>query len=294
MLTFPCYILMVTYLQTIFSGQVCKKLVHLSVEEGKNALLQINETEVEEISWILHTNHIATTMPDKPISVKDRKLKRWLHSLTDGSLKMINVTRHNEGSYTANIFKKSEEHCTQRYRLKVYPRLSEQDVYISVNVSINETCGMTLTCTVNGSDVKIFWSENGTAVTNRTLNLYGIRPSISYKCIAKNPVSRVSKTVTPWTYCPEETNISQLQLSGSPGILTALLCIAVVIIAGAIFVAFTLVKKRKAKKLDHRGEPPTIYAKVLKQDRDSAAFSSTPRCPDNETTLYATITNHVK
>ncbi|XP_044128698.1 SLAM family member 8-like [Bufo gargarizans] len=215
------YIMIILYTESTLCSQVCSDIMTIAGSEGENVILDINETEVKEISWLLGRHHIVTTEPGKIIHVKKRKLSQRLEGTDQGSLKIINLHMEDQGNYSATVFKEKQKDCVQNFWVKVYPKLLKKDIEIKINVSETESCNMTLTCTANNPYVRISWrnqTEGYKVVRNHTLNLNNIHPTTIYHCIAETPVIRISRSVRPWTFCQKETAIGLAPRAGSPSI----------------------------------------------------------------------------
>ncbi|CAN2390108.1 hypothetical protein PRIEUP_LOCUS144 [Pristimantis euphronides] len=199
-------------------NHACSNVVIVHAAVGEIVVLQINETEVKEISWTLGGNHIVTIESGKPAMVKDRKLEKRLLGSHQGSLKIMDVHMEDQGEYSATVFKEKIKDCVQHFRVKIYPKLSNKDIVIKSNVSGTKNCSVTLTCTVNKSDVTVFWSnqkENSTVIRDHTITLSNTHPDSIYNCTAENPVIRTSRSITPWIFCQKGTATSLLNPAGS-------------------------------------------------------------------------------
>ncbi|CAN2390105.1 hypothetical protein PRIEUP_LOCUS141 [Pristimantis euphronides] len=159
-----------------------------------------------DITWFVSGNHFATSESGKNIKIRDNRYKEKVFSTEDGSLLMKNLVREDEGTYSASTMKSTsgrEELCAQIYDLRVYEMLSDDNIEIEYDVSSNETCNVTFNCTVRGSDVTITWETttgNDTSMTG-VVHVQDPDPQVIYTCIGWNPVTRASKSVTPWEYC---------------------------------------------------------------------------------------------
>ncbi|XP_073493772.1 SLAM family member 6-like [Phyllobates terribilis] len=199
----------ILYSRPTLCSDVCSGVLNIPATEGENIILPINETEVKEISWILGGYHIVTTKPGNECSVKNRRLIERLQGTDQGSLKINDVRMEDQGEYSATVFKQKNNHCLQHFQVKIYPKLLNEDVEIKIKVSENKSC--IFTCSVNNSDVTIFWSyqsERNTNIRNPTLKLYDINPNSTYTCVAENPANRISRSIKPWILCQKETDYS--------------------------------------------------------------------------------------
>ncbi|XP_075463851.1 SLAM family member 9-like isoform X2 [Ascaphus truei] len=196
--------------KSILCDVTCGDIRNVVGREGGEVTLQVNQTAITDITWIgcKIVKHIATTRPDGSVDIRDRQYKGRLYSWPDASLHITHLTSEDQGTYMGQIFSEEEENtCTQLYDLRVYKKLSTEDINIHHQVTGSETCNVTLICTVSGSDVTRTWydfNSHEINVTNHTLHVYNPDTNRSYTCTARNPVSDTSRTVIPWEYCEEE------------------------------------------------------------------------------------------
>ncbi|XP_069806259.1 SLAM family member 5-like [Dendropsophus ebraccatus] len=233
-------LVVVLCIEPTLCSRVCSGRKDIFVAEGKNVTLQINETEVKEISWLQNGFHIASVVRGTLI-VKTAKLRGRLNSTDQGSLMITHVRMKDQGEYTASVLKE-EKDCIQLFGLKVYPKLLPKDIDISTQLSESGSCN--LTCVVNKKKTKIFWtneSGNNTIVTDHyTLILDNTDPNSNYTCTAENPLTRISRSIQPWSACWEgETAISQPHQNGSNSS-----WIPIFIVVLIILLAFVLIKKK--------------------------------------------------
>lgn len=85
-------------------------------------ILQVDETEITEISWVFKSAHIATTKLDNTIDIKNRNYKSKLYTENNGSLGIAKINMDDNGTYVASIFKKEDDACKQSYDLTVYSK----------------------------------------------------------------------------------------------------------------------------------------------------------------------------
>ncbi|KAM4013348.1 SLAM family member 5-like [Anomaloglossus baeobatrachus] len=166
----------------------------------ENVTLNVHEKNVDDITWTYDQNRIAATGPQKPINVT-RTYRGKLASDQNGSLIIMHLQQEDEGMYGASIKLRNGEMREAQYQLQVYQKLSVEDIKIEHNVSSHEPCDLNLTCTANGFDVIISWTSSGLNVTSNVVNVRNPGPETRYTCVAQNPISHPSKSVTPVDYC---------------------------------------------------------------------------------------------
>ncbi|XP_044128544.1 SLAM family member 5-like [Bufo gargarizans] len=225
------WILIGIYLKCTLCDRSCGERNHVIGAEGGDVLLQVDPDGVMgDITWFLSGNHFATSEPGKIIKIRDSRYKEKVDSTEDGSVLMKNLAKKDEGTYIASTLKSTsgiEELCALIYDLRVYEMLSDDNIEIDYEVSSNETCNVTFICTVRTSDVTITWESSTNNDVNVTSNVVHVQDpdlKVIYTCTAWNPISSVSKSVTPWEYCKigrqqisedyKDMNIIRLKLAG--------------------------------------------------------------------------------
>ncbi|OCT69250.1 SLAM family member 9 [Xenopus laevis] len=224
----------------------CKATKSVAATEGEETILQVNRTGITEISWTLKGQHIATTKPNEPIEWKNRQFKTRLGSKPDASLIINKITREDQETYMADMRGLEEEDdFTQCYNVTVYKRLKYEDIEIYFTRAGETICNINVTCTGNeGSNVTWIYISNDTIEEpNHTLYIYHVTPDHSYNCSLKNPVSKVFRTINPWTLCNEGKQYKMV-------LLAILLPAAIVIFCLLIF--FRLKKKLKTFRFRDR------------------------------------------
>ncbi|XP_066465091.1 uncharacterized protein [Eleutherodactylus coqui] len=114
-------ILLLTLLKCVFCYPPCGKEKNVSAVEGENVILQVDEEDFNEISWVIGGAHIATTKPNNTIEIKSHNYKSKLYTDKNGSLGIAKVIMEHSGTFIASIFK-NEDPCSQSYHLTVYKK----------------------------------------------------------------------------------------------------------------------------------------------------------------------------
>ncbi|EMP31354.1 SLAM family member 5 [Chelonia mydas] len=154
------------------------------------------------------------------LHVSHQRYRERLRVLDGGhSLQIMDLSQEDTGTYTAQIATEgTTEAIFQRFALHVSQRLTESDINIvpgqdSVR-TVNGTCNVTLNCSLlgGGEDVTYTWTqtaESSVVSTGTSIPLShrlgsGVSP---VTCMARNPVSNSSKSISPQEVC--EGNILQ-------------------------------------------------------------------------------------
>ncbi|XP_053561127.1 SLAM family member 5 [Bombina bombina] len=182
--------------------------------EKEDVILQVDKSiNIQNIVWNIGDDYLAKTSPNGQIDFQRNTLKKKLQSEQDASLKFLRLTEEDQRTYIANILLSDETTCKQLFDLRVYKKLSTEDIMINISKHItNDTCNINLTCSVNRSDVNVTWSSSrNTRKYEATIFLH-IRnvENENDTCTAENPVSKASRTVSPWEYCDKETKSTPL------------------------------------------------------------------------------------
>ncbi|XP_075048012.1 cell adhesion molecule CEACAM3-like isoform X2 [Mixophyes fleayi] len=101
-------------------GALCGERRNVSGIEGGDVTLPVDQTEIRDISWVTDKRIIARTEPGKPVVVREKLYNGRLDVTADGSLIITNLSREDQGIYTADIQGQSSEQCTQIYYLTIY------------------------------------------------------------------------------------------------------------------------------------------------------------------------------
>ncbi|XP_066428573.1 SLAM family member 5-like [Eleutherodactylus coqui] len=186
---------------------------NVSAAEEGDATLHVGHTGVSFINWVTVPDgaFIVTTKSGGSIDDSNviKRFKGRLRITDNGSLHITNLSLQDTGIYRATIPNTDKGETCILYNLTVYERLSAGYINITHSITSNDTCSLSLLCTVDRRDVLITWSTVHSSDINVTQGVLYVPPSdvsLTYTCTARNPVSTVSKTVIPREYC--QTSIS--------------------------------------------------------------------------------------
>ncbi|KAM4664781.1 SLAM family member 6-like [Discoglossus pictus] len=192
----------------LVKGILCSECGHTKAVngiKGEDAILQLDQ-KIVDVAWYFRNSLVAITFTDKRIDIRDDHLERRLYSMADASLRINHLTERDQGIYTASVRSKNRI-CTQRYDLKTYKKISREDIKIHQKVIKNETCHVMLTCTVNGRDVTVTWTDSRTQNINGTdncLHIANVTEDVNYTCTAENMISKASRSVSPFISCKQD------------------------------------------------------------------------------------------
>ncbi|XP_048867665.1 CD48 antigen-like isoform X2 [Brienomyrus brachyistius] len=199
----------------------------------------------------------------------------------NGSLTINPLIKSDTGEYTFESLPPPWPSETHVIQLNVYDRIVSVEMDSQVSYSPdNSTCTVTLSCTVNGSVVKLSWSKDHEKIPdaegNETLVVTPTAGEELYSCTASNPVSSQTASLgvsSCQTHVPLDTSIYVLAGTG-------ILLLLILAIIGRIF---QVRAKREAK------ESP-VYAEVNKRHlRDIGSRQTSPSV--NMSTCYDVLQN---
>ncbi|XP_030044101.1 signaling lymphocytic activation molecule isoform X2 [Microcaecilia unicolor] len=148
------------------------------------------------------------------------------------SLEIYEITRQNAGFYVV-VWTKGHVDKENYLQLDVYEQISASSIPVTKMLE-NETCTMLLNCTVEkGDNVTYNWTQRHGNITRQlahNASILTITPapgdtSLSYDCMAKNPVSQSYHVYNPWTECYPSA------LPSEAGLLAPIVAVPVVLIA---------------------------------------------------------------
>ncbi|KAE8588488.1 hypothetical protein XENTR_v10022569 [Xenopus tropicalis] len=186
-------------------GSVCSETRKVIGAEGSDVTMPVNKEAVKEVIWVFNHRCIAKTWPNQNSDITDSAYNGRVSKEAGFSIVIKNVTKEDEGLYTANVLRGAAEVYEQLcYQLRVYENLSHKDLEIHHLFTDRENCHLNLSCTVNRADVTVTWNSAGRGETNvANITYHGNSPATdsSYTCIAANPASNVSRTIIPRLFC---------------------------------------------------------------------------------------------
>ncbi|XP_036724529.1 SLAM family member 6 isoform X1 [Balaenoptera musculus] len=194
------------------------------------------EEKIMSITWLHDGKSIIFIEPNEALNrVTDPKRKNRLKVTKSYSLQLSNLTMADTGTYSAQITTLTSSLFTS-YDLRIFRRLRNLQVVPHTKWSKNRTCEIHLTCSVeNPNDNILFrWQVSGNTLQSEANLTISWDPKSfdeeTYTCVAENPVSNSSFSVsvqslcksffqfsTPQTQCPAETVRNLEYASFSPG-----------------------------------------------------------------------------
>uniref|UniRef100_A0A8D0ZJG6 SLAM family member 6 n=1 Tax=Sus scrofa TaxID=9823 RepID=A0A8D0ZJG6_PIG len=178
------------------------------------------EEKIMSITWLHDGKSIIFIRPNKAqsplIHVTDPKQSNRLNVTKSYSLQLSNLTMADTGSYTAQITTTSVVFYS--YYLRIFRRLGNLQVVTLTERSRNETCVIHLTCSVEdpNDNVSFSWQVSGSMLPSEANLTVSWDPKNfrdeTYMCIAENPVSNASSSVSVQSLC-KGNRLSQVSRS---------------------------------------------------------------------------------
>ncbi|XP_069583606.1 SLAM family member 9-like isoform X1 [Ranitomeya imitator] len=283
--------------------------------EGGEVVLRVHQTGIRLINWILlpKGDVIVTVKPGQSYDDKDvlPQYRGRVSSLFNGSLQISNLSPQDQRIYKADLRTNDDKTFCELFNLTVYERLSETDIKINHSLIGNDSCSLSLLCTVDKRDVTVTWSQVHRGPINVIQGVLYVLPSdvnVTYICTARNPVSNISKTVIPGDYCKKDPKVP-VKKSELPWILGSAFTACVIIV---LFVIYKKLAKGKSKKNEvsttygQVGEIPlheenlyherqkeqqslTVYSEVQHAKKTNSQKKAAENKPNSLETVYSTV-----
>ncbi|XP_060053649.1 SLAM family member 5 isoform X1 [Erinaceus europaeus] len=171
----------------------------------------LNPQQVTSIAWSSETS-VAFVNPgdqgrpivtvthqnyDDRINVSGQNYNLIMSSLRmeDSGIYKVDINTKNDGKKTT---------ITRKYNLQVYRRLGKPRITLSLMTSVNNTCNVTLSCSVDhDKNVTFQWSPLGEK--GRIIQVFQSLgdPERTYTCTARNPISSSNDSVTALQLCTD-------------------------------------------------------------------------------------------
>ncbi|XP_016285011.2 SLAM family member 5-like [Monodelphis domestica] len=178
---------------------------------GESAILPADipdKNKIDNINWASRTPVAVVTPEGTAVNIitTHQNYKGRLNvSSKTYDLQINHLKMEDAGFYRADINLKTSSTSTtitKNYTLQIYRRLEQPKITLNTIASENNTCNITLTCSVEiGDAVKYEWTPLGeqTDESNGKSRLFIFQTSEdvpkNYTCMAKNPVSKNSQSI---------------------------------------------------------------------------------------------------
>uniref|UniRef100_A0A8C3WPJ1 CD84 molecule n=1 Tax=Catagonus wagneri TaxID=51154 RepID=A0A8C3WPJ1_9CETA len=180
--------------------------------------------EVKSISWHSKTS-VAVVVPGNSgaepiVTVTHQNYYERLNvSGRNYNLELRNLRMEDSGIYKADINVKTLENVattTECFNLQVYRRLGKPKITQSLMTSMNGTCNVTLTCSVEKEEKNVTYSWSHLGREGNVLQIFQTpdNQDLTYTCTAWNPVSNNSESISAQQLCADIAVGFQTRRSG--------------------------------------------------------------------------------
>ncbi|EPY89016.1 hypothetical protein CB1_000141009 [Camelus ferus] len=174
--------------------------------------LNIQESqEVTSIAWNSKTS-VAFVVPgnsgaEPTVSITHQNYHERINvSGQNYNLELRNLRMEDSGIYKADINTKTPEKfttTTRCYNLQVYRRLGKPKITQSLMTSVNNTCNVTLTCSMEKEEKNVTYSWSPLGEVGNVVQIFQTSDNqkLTYTCTAWNPVSNNSNSISAQQLC---------------------------------------------------------------------------------------------
>ncbi|XP_044122622.1 SLAM family member 5 isoform X2 [Neovison vison] len=156
------------------------------------------------------------------------------------NLEISNLRMEDSGIYKADINTKTFEGVftttTRRFNLQVFRRLGKPQITQSLMTSLNSTCYVTLTCSVDKEEENVTYSWSPLGETGNVIRISRTPDSqeLTYTCTAQNPISNSSDSISAQQLCADTATGLRSRhtglLSGLAGLFLFILIVPLVLL----------------------------------------------------------------
>ncbi|XP_031195821.1 SLAM family member 5-like, partial [Mastomys coucha] len=172
------------------------------------------------------------------------------------------------GTYKADINEKSRVKTISKiYHLHIYRRLKKPKITQSLLPSFNNTCNVTLTCSVEKEEKNVIYSWSPSGEKSNVLHIFQspMDQKLTYTCTAWNPVSNNSDSVTIQQPCTDPPSFHPHH-AVLPGRLAVLFLYILILVLALLY---HLCKRRRDRIILEADDvsKKTVYAELFRDDR---------------------------
>ncbi|KAM9687215.1 SLAM family member 5 isoform 3-T4 [Trichechus inunguis] len=181
---------------------------------GESVTFPINIQESQQvinIAWTSKTSVAFVEPGDSGIAPRVTVTHRNYYERLNVSgqnynLVISNLRREDAGFYKADInIRSSHSTVTRNYNLQVYRRLGKPKITQSLMTSVNSSCNVTLTCSVEKEEKNVTYRWSPLGEEGNVLRIFQTPEDqeLTYTCTAWNPVSNNSDSISTQQLCAE-------------------------------------------------------------------------------------------
>lgn len=265
---------------------------------GESVTLPVNIEDGQKINNIAWTSKSSVAFVTPKVGGHEVTVTQDIYKgrleVTNQTYNLIirNLRMEDAGTYKADINEENREKTiTKIYHLQIYSRLAKPKITKSSIPSLNNTCNVTLTCSVEEEEKNVMYSWSPSGEESNVLQIFHspMDQKLTYTCTASNPVSNNSDSVTVQQPCTDSPSFHPHHgvLPGGLAALSLLMLIPVVALL------FHLYKRRRADDVSKK----TIYSAVSRNAHltESRIYDEIPqstmlsRTEEPVTTIYSSV-----
>ncbi|XP_066117754.1 SLAM family member 5 isoform X4 [Saccopteryx bilineata] len=222
---------------------------------GEPVTFPLNIQDLQQVTiivWVNSKTSVALVVPDSGKAPKvtvthQNYYERINISHQNYNLEISNLRLEDAGIYKADITVKTSEKSvtiTKSYNLQVYRRLGKPKITQQVMSSVNSTCNVTLTCSVDKEEKNVMYSWSPLGKEGSVLQIFQTSDNqpLTYTCTAWNPVSNNSDSISAQQLCAD---ITMGLHTRHAGLLSGLAVLFLTIIILSSVLLFLLYKRRQ-------------------------------------------------
>lgn len=166
------------------------------------------------------------------------------------------------GTYKADINIENTPTTTKHYHLHIYRRLGKPKITQSLITFVNNSCNVTLTCSVEKEERNVTYSWSPLGERSNVLQIFQSPEDqkLNYTCTVQNPVSNSSNSVTAQQLCTDISS-SRLRHAVLPsGLAVVLPLLFLIPFSGFLFYFYK--RRRNGTDLEGDVSKETAYSEV--------------------------------
>uniref|UniRef100_A0A2K6P2W1 CD84 molecule n=3 Tax=Colobinae TaxID=9569 RepID=A0A2K6P2W1_RHIRO len=233
---------------------------------GESVTFPVNIQEPQQvkiIAWTSKTSVAYVTPGDSEmaptVTVTHRNYYERIHALGPKyNLVISDLRMEDAGDYKADINTQADPYTTtKRYNLQVYRRLGKPKITQSLMASVNSTCNVTLTCSVEKEEKNVTYNWSPLGEEGNVLQIFQTPEDqeLTYTCTAQNPVSNNSDSISARQLCADIAMGFRTRHTGLLSVLAMFFLL--VLILSSVFL-FRLFKRRQ-----DAASKKTIYTYIM-------------------------------
>ncbi|XP_053463789.1 SLAM family member 5 [Nycticebus coucang] len=269
---------------------------------GESVTFPLNIQESQQVGTIAWTSEtsVAVVIPGDSgaapkVTVTHKNYYERIHVLAQNYDLVINSLRMEDaGIYKADINIKNHPYTiTKHYNLQVYRRLTKPKITQSLMTSVNSTCNVTLTCSVEKEEKNVTYSWSPLGKEGPVLQIVQAPEDheLTYTCTAWNPVSNSSDSISAQQLCADVTKGFRVHQTKFLSVLAGFFL--VVLILSSVF--WVHLYKRKQDAVSKKTIYTNITASRDTQPAEARIYDEIPPSkvlPSNEepaNTIYSIV-----